>query len=48
MIRCSYLAFEILSAWLREEPMSTQQSDDAAYLGKVLQAYYDDFDQPDS
>lgn len=48
VIRCSYLAFEILSAWLREEPMSTQQSDDAAYLGKVLQAYYDDFDQPDS
>lgn len=47
VIRCSYLAFEILSAWLREEPMSTQQSDDAAYLGKVLQAYYDDFDQPD-
>ncbi len=48
VIRRSYLAFEILSAWLREEPMSTQQSDDAAYLGKVLQAYYDDFDQPDN
>lgn len=48
VIRCSYLAFEILSAWLREEPISTQQSDDAAYLGKVLQAYYEDFDQPDS
>lgn len=48
VIRCSYLAFEILSAWLREEPMSTQQSDAAAYLGKVLKAYYDDFNQPDN
>ena len=48
VVRCSYLAFEILSAWLREERMSTQQSDDAAYLGTVLQAYYADFDQPDN
>ncbi|MGY2898208.1 hypothetical protein ACVKXF_000831 [Curtobacterium sp. PvP017] len=47
VVRCSYLAFEILSAWLREEPMSAKHVTDAANFAKVLQSYYDSFDQPD-
>lgn len=47
VVRCSYLAFKILSAWLGEEPMSSKHATDAADFAKVLQSYYDPFDGPD-